>query len=527
MFGLLFPPVLLLSGAGLLIANPTTRWPWQRWAALVVVSLALVGVLVSPGVEGRVWELTQWSDMPVLTPPVVMQTNNAGQTVGLALLATALAAALVGARRPVGNTRWAATLASLAAGLLALLAANLLTLVLCWTLLDGVLLVAWVQNKERRALLGWAAGALGTLLLWAATLPLQATYGLQAMGGLSLQGSVGTALLLAALLRLAPFPFHLAQVWIGGSDSEDPVVDNATDDTHMIVLHALPAATGIWLLARITGWLEVEFVWRQIISALLLTGLVGSGLLAWLGNEPRQAMRWVLTGQAGLVVLAALWAGPEAALAEGGVFLLAASLFPLLTRLETLSPESRISGGIGVAALAGLPLTWGAAGRFALYGSWLEGRWGLNLLLATGAQLLFLATAGRLLVQRSASAADRHTRILTGVALGLTAAALLFVGGGLPRASALVWVAVLVPPVGAALIAWGAQSHRLVRQEVATWINPVLRLDWVTQLLRALARWVGRPFLAMHDVLEGEGVLLWVLVLLALGWLLLTASSSG
>jgi hypothetical protein len=286
-------------------------------------------------------------------------------------------------------------------------------------------------------------------------------------------------------------------------------------------------AAGIWLLAQISGWEAMPFLSRQIVSALLLTGLAVSGLLAVLSSEERQAAGWIMTGQAGIVVLAGLWCGPKAALAEGVVLILAGGLLSLLSTMEAQSLETRIAGCVAVGALAGLPLTWGGDGRFLLYGIWLSEGPPLHLLLASGGYLLLLAAAARPLFHPPNRPLARQERLAAGGGLGLLALGLLLRSGPVAAATGPVWLGILIPLGGGVLLAWGAESLRPLQQAPATRLWELLTLCPVHRLAEKIARRVGAGVRSAHDVLEGEGALLWVLILLALGWLLLAAGSPG
>jgi hypothetical protein len=294
----------------------------------------------------------------------------------------------------------------------------------------------------------------------------------------------------------------------------------------MIALQAAPAAAGIYLMTQLAGWEALPGLWRQLVSALLITGLVGCGLLAWLSRQGSQTIGWILTGQAGLVVLAGLWAGPEAALAEGMVLILVGGLLTLYTNQETLSVENRVSCGIGIAALAGLPLTWGGDGRLLLFPSWLDNGWGLEIFLVAGAYLLILAAAGRLLFRPAGHPLKQRERVVVGLALSLPALGLLIRNGPLVTRGGVVWLAILLPLAGGALLAWRAESFQPILEQVAPRLQ-LLTLGWLVRPAGRIGRLAARVIQAIHQVLEGEGAFLWALIWLALGWLLLSTRSPG
>jgi len=293
-------------------------------------------------------------------------------------------------------------------------------------------------------------------------------------------------------------------------------------------LQTAPAVAGVWLLGKLALGGAPPPIWSQLITALLLTGLVGCGLLAWLSREEPRTVGWILTAQAGIVVLAGLSAGPEAALAEGMVLILAGGLLTLYTKQGNLAIENRIAGGLAVAAMGGLPLTWGGDGRLALYQSWLADGSGLNIFLAAGAGLLTMAAAARIVLRPAPVPLDREERIRAGVALGLPALGLLMGSESLlAQVDLPAWLAVLVPLGGGAFLAWSAPSLSPIQERTPPWLARLVGLDWLPPLLGQIGGLGGRAVQAVHQVLEAEGVLLWVLIGLALGWMLLTSQPPG
>jgi hypothetical protein len=529
----LLPPLVLLAAGGVWLAiaglrRPALRWYHLRWATVGILGLALLLWLFFTRSAGPVWQVIRWSPSQLRTSPLALQANQPGRLMGLALLATALASVLsLRHRQEDENSRseqardLGLLLVALSAAMFAFLPANLLTLALVWTAIDGITAIIWLLSPDERqaeepgnVLLSWGAGAMGTLLLWSAVLPLRGDQTLQAFAGPAAAGGWALpALFGAVLLRLAPFPFHLGRPLPTPGTFRYPALN--------VSVQIIPLATGAWLLARVPSWDGIPFLWQQILTALLLTGLVGSGLVAWLPRESRRTVRWIISGFAGMVALAALWVGPSAAAAEGVVLILAGGLLGLVARLDEVGIENRVAAGLGVLALAGVPLTWGGDGRPLLFEAWQAQNWGLYVFLAAGACVLLLGAAGRLLLVESA-APELRSRIPHGVGLSLLALGLILRTGSLPKAGVVTWLAMLLPLPLAAALAWEADSLRAIQDEVEQWLSPVLSLRWLRRLAGKVGEVLGRAFHAVHEVPEAEGTLLWVLIVLMLGWLLTT-----
>jgi hypothetical protein len=162
-----------------------------------------------------------------------------------------------------------------------------------------------------------------------------------------------------------------------------------------------------------------------------------------------------------------------------------------------------------------------------LYEGWLREGPPLHLLLASGAYLLLLAAAARPLFHPPSRLLAGQERLAAGGGLGLLALGLLLRSSPVAAATGPVWLGILIPLGGGVLLAWGAESWRPLQQAPATRLWELLTLRPVHRLAERMASRVGAGVRSAHDLLEGEGALLWVLILLALGWLLLTAGSPG
>jgi hypothetical protein len=530
---LLLPSSILLFGAGLLAVVPVDKLPvlHQRrpWVVAALLGATLILLAVNPNRSSGEWQLTPGTLLGSLTPSLAIRANGAGRWLGLALVLTSLSAVLGGiGRKSIPDSAgqsgdaadWSILLVLAAVCLLCLLPSNLYTLALIWTALDGVTGAAWLLTTRRQQgpLIHWGAGAAGTLALWSAALSMQAGLTSQSLPIPTVEpGWTGTALVLAGTLRLAPFPFHLGRPHLATDLFRNPALKPARQ--------ILPLSSGAWLLAQVPGTDFVPFFPQQFITTLLLTGLVGSGLLAWLPGEEIRAVRWVVRGQAAMTVLACIWAGPEAALAQGMVLVLAGGLILVSADSQETPPEQKVLAGMAIAALAGIPLTWGGIGRFALYQRWLASPWGLYLFLAAGAWLLLLGAAGRPLFRTSSPGVARQTRIVAGLTNALLVVGLLAAPGA--AASAWAWLAIILPLAAGGILAKEARSLQPLQQQLENRLHPVLALHWLRRAAGRLAAAIGRAANAVHQTLEGEGAVLWLLVLLALAWLLLGSTSPG
>lgn len=551
-------PLALLAGAGLMLLFATVsvffkrqpRWNTVRgrqygWILVFLVPLLLV-LLQDSAPDAPHQLLPQLSSTGSL-PPLVGQGSQVGRVIGLCYAAVVFGVVLAsrGDEREEsatlegsGDRAWYAVdknnaflAVVLAVSLVSLLSANPYTLLLSWTLLDAVIAAGWLyelrssaEGQWRRRLVPWAAGATATLFLWGATLSLQANHGLQRLSSLSLSDWSGIALTLAIIMRLAPFPFQA----LGSRACTPEEAKGGRGSTNLpLALQTAPAVAGIGLLGQLSGGGALPPVWPALVGALLLTGLAAYGLLAWLSGDDDQTVGWILTAQAGFVVLAGLSAGSRAALAEGVVLILAGAALRLFLS-GSATTESRIAGAVGIAAMAGLPLTWGGDGRLALYQNWLDSGRGLYILLAAGASMLTTSAAARIVLRPAAPEPRTVERVKTAAALGILVLGLLLRGGPfLVQVDIAVWLAALIPLGCGALLAWGAPSVAPLQERMPSWVPRLLALEWLAKLIGWLGSAAARAIQAVRQVLEGEGALLWLLFFLALGWMLLASRSPG
>jgi hypothetical protein len=436
----------------------------------------------------------------------------------LSLGALALDAQRYGARRQPFDTALIMLLA--VATLAACWAGSLATHVLTWTLLAAI----WIGgmalsargHEQRMASLSWRAGAAlaAVLLLWLAA----ASAGPAAdMSGVAAWSTLTRSLvLLAATYQLAVFPFHRLRL----SDWALPPALSA-------MLTLAPAAAGAVLLARLEAGSEIGLAFALPFTLMGLLALLAAVRRAWIAsNAGRSLPLALIQAQTGLVLLAGVWADPQAVLAETIVLLLGGGILLLAgNRRESHLPGRVPQPGalLAIAAFAALPLTAGFTGRSALYGAWLEeGRW--VLVLATA--LLYLPLLTALLIahlptgrpgDNSETQAPKPDlpRVLTFLlpALGLFSVVL-------GQASVATWLAILLPALLAVFFAWRLREITELRQ--------MLREAFTMPALPTAPPWSGarRVFSAAWTaarealvILEGEGGLLWLLLFVVILYL--------
>jgi hypothetical protein len=249
---------------------------------------------------------------------------------------------------------WASSLAITALGLVAVLAGNPLTLMLAWAALDLaevlILLSETLKSSIReQIIIAYATRIAGILFLLIATLSSSAS-GLP-LSFESITPAASLYLLLAAGLRLGVLPMYL------------PLFEKLPLRRGLgTLLNLVPAATSLMLLAR-TAAIGAEPAHASYLFALAGLAGVYAGL-SWLTavDELEGRPFWIL-GLASLAFASAVRSQPSATLAIGITTLLSGGLIFLFSaRHRLLYPVA----GLGFLGILGLPYlpSWQAAGLY-------------------------------------------------------------------------------------------------------------------------------------------------------------------
>lgn len=413
--------------------------------------------------------------------------------------------------------------------LLACWAGSLATHTLTWTLLNSVWIggLVWAAltapsaaREERLAALpARLAGAFAAiLLLWLAA----ASAGPQSGLATAAQWSTLTQLLilLAAAVQLGVFPFHAWRF----QDWDAPASSAA-------LLFSAPAAAGGLLLARLESASDIGLAFALPFTLLGLLALFAGARRAWLASGTDVSLPLALIqAQAGLVLLAGVWAGPQAVLAETAVLLLAGGILVMVrahSRSDNASRLPQFGPLIALAALAAFPLTAGFTGRSAVYNAWLaQGHWLLVLVTALLHVPLLLVALQALAPSFIRPTEGEPTAEVGGLSdelprqLALLAPALgLFSIASLSLAAPISWLAILFPIVIVAALAWQLDETTELREmlQKAFALPTSVRPAW-NSLGRALAS-LSRAIREALTILEGEGGLLWLLVFVVILYL--------
>jgi energy-converting hydrogenase Eha subunit C len=389
---------------------------------------------------------------------------------------------------------WAAILALCGAGLLAVTAADPLTLAMSWTAIDMielVLLLATVRNSDlsQRVVLAFSARVLGTMvLLWAVLFARSQGIDLNLT---QIPPGVGPILLLAAGLRLGVLPLHLT------------------------LQTEIPMRRGLGTMLR---------------SAALTTLAVAYSALKWLFAEDAVSGRpYWLIGMSGLALLCVLRGRPETSTAWGLALLLPGGLLFLYSARERGTLVFALLGALG---LASLPFTPAAAGWLGLASQPFDAAAMVFVLLHAvllGGYLRHAFAPGETLRSMDRWVQSVYPFGLLMLVITQWVAAWF----GLPLSFGLAtWVGTLSTLLALGGFALGSRVSSAEGQgpgwlnilggRIGGWLGAIFRLDWLYRLGVLFYGAVRRLIAFLTTILEGDGGVLWALVLLALLFSLLS-----
>ncbi|MBI3158872.1 MAG: hypothetical protein HYZ26_04665 [Chloroflexi bacterium] len=420
-------------------------------------------------------------------------------TLALATLALAVILTAIGRLEDLEAGAWTGSLAVSALGIAAVLAGNPLTLALAWTALDILELVLLLpragEPHQRRSVVTYFATSIsGTfLLLYADTLA-------RASGELlvfeHIPAAAGPTLFLAVALRLGVLPVHLPFI-------REPDLRRGLGT---IIRLASPAASLTLLVRAAAGGITFQSEWL-LLALVGLAALYAAAAWARVPDELVGRPSWIL-GMSALAFAAALGNQPEAVLAWSLAALLGGGVLFLSARPGR---ARRLMGGLGAAAMLGLPFTPTAAAMHIYQPVTIF----TPLFLLAHALLVYgyVRHLDRPL-EPVETPAERWIQVvapggLALVLLGFLAAGLPWLGAAAPR-----W-----PPVGIALLAGGtALLGRRIRLPgfVFAALDSAFSLRWLFSLAGRLLERLSSGLDGLNRVLEGEGGVLWALVLVAL-----------
>lgn len=417
---------------------------------------------------------------------------------------------------------WSASLVIAALGLFAIQSGTSLTMMVAWVLVDMLELFHLIRLQETtqfnlRIIIAYGVRTVSILLLFFGTMQ-----GWAAGGDFDLTqipASAGFVFLLAAGLRLGVFPLNLPYL-------KEPLLRRGTGN----IIRMTPVAASLSLLAR----LPVDLItpdlhrWLPLFMGLLALAALYAAA-RWLTAVDAVDGRpfWVIAW-ASFAAASVLNGAPQASIPWGMALMLPGSLlflyYPRIQRINYLLL-------FGLVGLLGLPYTPAASGWTGLLGNGVN-IWTFFLIIAHGLMVIgYLEHA--LKPGGEAGALESWARLVLPLGLILIIQSIIALGlVGWPGAftpgvwwlalisNALILIAlVLIRRSGISAPYFQLPSSSKLRI-ISDWffprIEPVFRLDWLYQVAWKLYNFLGRILKIISSILEGEGGILWTLLILVL-----------
>ncbi|MBI4926171.1 MAG: hypothetical protein HY835_00290, partial [Anaerolineae bacterium] len=378
MLALIPSTLLLLTALVIFILRRVRRGVGVAW---VVGSL---GTLLTFAISLFLrWRLPQeaafsaWLPFSVFTDSPIFGLDNTTWPYLFALAAVGLVVLLSASARLNANSplAWMGVLTLLSMGMLAVLSANLLTLILTWTLIDLLELVILQANSGERSLgvqtvIAFAVRVSGTALVMVSALLARGAGVAPTFSGLP--PTAGLLILLAAGLRLGVLPLHLAEL--------RTVIQRRGLGT---VLRMVAAASALAVLGRLPGDVVAPNVAPALLAFTSLAVLYAAAMWAASADEISGRPFWLIA-LSGMAVAGVVQGVPQSGLGWGVVLILAGSLLFLFSARRR--PILFIPL-LALLALTGLPFTPASSGWTGLLASPFK-FWQIPLLIAH-ALLLF------------------------------------------------------------------------------------------------------------------------------------------
>jgi len=521
---ILIIPILILILASLAIVilqwikpNMGLAWLISAGSSLIV----WIVVLVLHWVQVNPIDIYSWRPIEGILTSLNFKMDLVAWPYAFSLVSVLLAAVLTAPMRFSYETApriWAGFLIITASGLLAILSGNALTLILTWTVIDiteFILLIRSTQGREliQSSVFTFAMKIIGTFfVLWA-----MAISGLKGdeLTFTNITPEVGVYILIGSGFRLGIVPLHLPY-------SQEVQFRRGLGT----VLRLVSAASSLVVLGRMPPAVVSP---NLAIFLLLFTALAGLyGSVRWLSSKDELSGRpfWLIA-LAGMAFACTIRGRPAASITWGMMLVLSGGTIFLYSnrgRKFLLFPM------LGFISLTGLPFT---PASFGWYGLILFPFSILDILFILVYIILLAGYLKQVLRSGiSPKPPERWAEFIYPLGIGFLIAAqwIINIFGWPGSFTSGIWWASLTTTVSA--ISGGIIYHKFGSSIInflmkRNWIlffanNGLKRIagfanfDWFYSLLRILYSFFQRLVQVLALVLEGEGGILWALVLLVL-----------
>ena len=520
------PIIFLILGALAVGASDLARLR-RPTLVMAITSLLSLGALLTLRDALPVTQIiAAWQPVSVFTVPLSFRVDSTAWILAMGLLvalnATAFTwAAYPGQKRPAPR---AIALLLTAAALAGLFASNLLTLAVAWGLLDLAFVVALLirggAEVGRRAALAIVVNLASTVCVWVAALLIENQQGSLYWHLFNAPEDARAWLMAAAVLRVGLYPFHQ---WLPVELGKEP--DRA------VMIFVVPTMSGLALWARMA--VAQALPESSIVPALAVLSVLIGALLAWRSPQPRNGLPYIALCLAGFVGLLAASKSTSAQLSAAALnwMFIVVSLF-IARGLDRKHPFWAVGALVAGLSLAALPGTLGFVVQQGVIAGIIHAKqWPILLAVVTAQSLVIAAVARFIVVPQSESTPTSLWRKgWWGVALVLGALPLIGLANapealsGLPATSTLlselpaIGVLALFAPIAIGLgLAWRGPFLLRGSADGSTSIwSRMIRLEWLNSAVFYVIDRLTGLLRSMAGVFEGEGGLLWTVVVIVI-----------
>ncbi len=513
--------ILLLAAAAILIlqrVKPGFGYAWMTGTIATVIAWGLI--LAMRWIKTTALVINGWQPLPNIERTLVFQFDTISWSYAFALASLALAILLtLSARlRPDSDTRiWARNLIVIGIGILAVLSGNALTFAITWTAIDivelaTILNVVRTPRQSLEAILAFGIRSGGTLaLLWA--MAVSASQGL-VFTFADIPPLAALFLLIGAGLRLGVLPLNLPY------QEEVPLRRGIAT-----ALRIVSAVSSLAILARLPQN-AVTDAWQPYLLAFsTLAALYGAAMWAAASDELSGRIYWIISFSA-MSIGCVVQGQPQSSLIWGLALILGGSIIFLYNARGRKVVWLPI---LMLVSLSGLPFTLTASGWAGLLGSPLNSA-GIFFLLALALLLLGYV---RHCMHPGEPLQDKERWAQTIYPVGLTVliipAWLIPAVSGNSMLTLGVWWAGPIMLTLAALafllfyrVGWSRPPEAnagwfvLLAKRAGKWLARFSSLNWLYQFMWWVYRQAAGVIQIITVLLEGDGGVLWVVVLLTL-----------
>ena len=519
----LLPVVILIFSAAVILIlqriRPGFGYTWLIASGSSLISWGLI--LFFHWRTPAIFSLFGWQPIQPLSSSLSFHVDSISWPFAFSLASLLLAVILTSSARLQSGSNphsWAASMVISGAGILSILAANPLTLILTWTAIDLLELVVRLGTNadvrlSQQSTIAFSIRISGTLMLvWA--MILSSSQG-QILSFENVLPGVGIFLLLAGGLRLGVVPLHLPYTQ-----------ETRTRRGVGSVLRLASPTSSLVLLARMPKAAVPGNLVPYLLLFAAMAVIYGAAMWFWSENELKGRPYWVIA-LAGIAFASAIRGESRAVISWGVVMVLAGGLIFLFSARNKLLRAIPL---VGCLTISGLPFTPAVSGWNGIFsGSFNILSWGF-----LAAYLLLLLGYLRFSLQDGESIVgmERWIQVIYPFGLILIVLALWAIGiiGWKGSFTLGLWWAGLISTVlTAAGLFWILRGNQaaigriteqkwlvILARRLGRFMAALVRLGWLYSILKILYRFIQQMVMALTTIFEGDGGILWAILLLTI-----------